>query len=201
MHTKVYINNYIASKIGLPKTPRDIEQIHKFFETYLKYIALTALRLKGAKYKEAKSYVSKSWIPCTEDQLRKLVLTLLNQRANNKQYWAQLLKKNQKLKILTELLFKYAAKIRNLTFHGNYYPFEEGEEELVYAIYIKMIEALEVLISKHKKGNKILKNTPTEFGAIRGHLIRKNQFKQILPFQPAGLPYAYSKAQQIYSTI
>lgn len=201
MHTKVHINRYIADQIGMPKTSREIDQMHKFFETYLKYLALTVLRLNGAKYKEAKSYISKAWIPCNEDQLRKMLLVLLNQRANNKQYWTQLLKKNKQLRISIELLFNYAGRIRNLTFHGNYYPFQEGEEALIYSIYIKTIESLEQLISKKKQGNKILKNNPTDFGAGRGHLISKNQFKQILPFQTAGLPYSYSKAQQLYDTL
>ncbi|WMX12313.1 hypothetical protein [Aureispira sp. CCB-E] len=201
MHTKVHINRYIADQIGMPKTSREIDQMHRFFETYMKYIALTVLRLNGAKYKEAKSYITKAWIPCNEDQLRKMVLTLLNQRANNKQYWIQLLKKNKALRVSIELLFNYAGRIRNLTFHGNFYAFEEGETELIYAIYIEAIESLERLIAKQKRGNKILKNTPTEFGAGRGHLVTKNQFKQILPFQTAGLPYSYAKAQQLYDTL
>lgn len=201
MHTKTYINNYIRSKIGEAKTPRDVEQIHKFFEAYLKHLALTILRLNGGKYKEAKEYISKSWIPCSLDQTKKMILVLLNQRPRNKQYWIQLLKKNQKLEKLLELLFNYATKVRNLTFHGNYYPFQEGEEDLIYDIYIKSIESLEQLISKHKKGNKILKNTPTDFGAKTGHLTRKNQFKQILSFQMAGQPYSYAKAQQLYNMI
>lgn len=201
MHTKTSINRYIASQIGQPKTHREVEQMHKFFETYLKYLAVTAIRLKGGKYKETRKYVSTAWIPCTEDQLRKLLLVLFNQRNNNKQYWVQLLKKNKQLKILVDLVFNYAVKVRNLTFHGNYYPFEEGEEVLIYNIYIKIIESLEQLISKQKRGNKILKNTPTDFGATRGHLTRKNQLKQILSFQTAGLPYSYCKAQQLYDTI
>lgn len=201
MHTKVHINRYIADQIGMPKTSREIDQMHKFFETYLKYLALTVLRLNGAKYKEAKSYVSKAWIPCNQDQLRKMILILFNQRANNKQYWTQLLKKNQQLRVSLELLFNYAGRIRNLTFHGNFYPFKEGEEALIYSIYIKAIESLEQVISKQKRGNRILKNNPTEFGAGRGTLISKNQFKQILPFQTAGLPYSYSKAQQLYDTL
>lgn len=201
MHTKVHINHYIADQIGMPKTSREIDQMHKFFETYLKYLALTVLRLNGAKYKEAKNYVAKAWIPCNQDQLRKMILVLFNQRANNKQYWTQLLKKNPKLRISLELLFNYAGRIRNLTFHGNFYPFKEGEEALIYSIYIKAIESLEQVISKQKRGNRILKNNPTEFGAGRGTLISKNQFKQILPFQTAGLPYSYSKAQQLYDTL
>lgn len=201
MHTKVHINRYIADQIGMPKTSREIDQMHKFFETYLKYLALTVLRLNGAKYKEAKNYVAKAWIPCNQDQLRKMILVLFNQRANNKQYWTQLLKKNPKLRISLELLFNYAGRIRNLTFHGNFYPFKEGEEALIYSIYIKAIESLEQVISKQKRGNRILKNNPTEFGAGRGTLISKNQFKQILPFQTAGLPYSYSKAQQLYDTL
>lgn len=201
MHTKVHINRYIADQIGMPKTSREIDQMHKFFETYLKYLALTVLRLNGAKYKEAKSYVSKAWIPCNQDQLRKMILVLFNQRASNKQYWTQLLKKNQQLRISLELLFNYAGRIRNLTFHGNFYPFKEGEEALIYSIYIKAIDSLEQLISKQKRGNRILKNNPTQFGAGRGTLVSKNQFKQILPFQTAGLPYSYSKAQQLYDTL
>lgn len=201
MHTKVHINRYIADQIGKEKTSREIDQMHKFFETYMKYLALTVLRLNGAKYKEAKSYVSKAWIPCNQDQLRKMILVLLNQKANNKQYWTQLLKKNRQLRISLELLFNYAGRIRNLTFHGNYYPFKEGEEALIYNIYIKAIDALEQLISKQKRGNRILKNTPTDFGAGRGNLTTKNQFRQILPFQTAGLPYAYEKAQQLYDTL
>lgn len=201
MHTKTHINRYIADQIDQPKTSREIDQMHKFFETYMKYLALTVLRLNGAKYKEAKSYVSKAWIPCNEDQVRKMILVLFNQRANNKQYWTQLLKKNKELRVSIELLFNYAGRIRNLTFHGNFYPFKEGEAALIYAIYIKAIEALELLISKQKRGNKILKNNPTEFGAVRGHLVSKNQFKQILPFQTAGLPYSYNKAQQLYDTL
>lgn len=201
MHTKVHINRYITDQIGKEKTSREIDQMHKFFETYMKYLALTVLRLNGAKYKEAKSYISKAWIPCNQDQLRKMVLVLLNQRANNKQYWTQLLKKNKRLSVSLELLFNYAGRIRNLTFHGNYYPFKEGEENLIYNVYMQTIEALEQLISKQKRGNKILKNTPTEFGAGRGTLTTRNQFKQILPFQTAGLPYSYEKAQQLYDTL
>jgi hypothetical protein len=201
MHTKTHINRYIADQIGKPKTSREIDQMHKFFETYMKYLALTVLRLNGAKYKEAKSYVTKAWIPCNQDQLRKMILILFNQRANNKQYWTQLLKKTPKLQVSLELLFNYAGRIRNLTFHGNFYPFKEGEEALIYSIYIKNIEYIEQLISKQRRGNKILKNNPTEFGAGRGHLVTRNQFKQILPFQTAGLPYSYDKAQQLYDTL
>jgi hypothetical protein len=201
MHTKTHINRYIANQINQPKTVGEIDQMHKFFETYMKYLALTVLRLNGAKYKEAKNYVSKAWIPCNEDQVRKMILVLFNQRANNKQYWTQLLKKNKELRVSIELLFNYAGRIRNLTFHGNFYPFKEGEEALIYSIYIKVIESLEQLISKQKRGNKILKNNPTEFGAVRGHLVSKNQLKQILPFQTAGLPYSYNKAQQLYDTL
>lgn len=201
MHTKTHINRYIVDQIGLPKTSKEVDQMHKFFETYMKHLALTVLRLNGAKYKEAKSYVTKSWIPCNQDQLRKMVLLLFNQKANNKQYWTQLLKKNKALRISLELLFNYAARIRNLTVHGNFYPFKEGEEALIYSIYTKTIEALEQAISKQKRGNKILRNNPTEFGAGRGTMVTRNQFKQILPFQTAGLPYSYDKAQQLYNTL
>ena len=201
MHTKTHINRYIVDQIGLPKTSKEVDQMHKFFETYMKHLALTVLRLNGAKYKEAKSYVTKSWIPCNQDQLRKMVLLLFNQKANNKQYWTQLLKKNKVLRVSLELLFNYAARIRNLTVHGNFYPFKEGEEALIYSIYIKVIESLEQLISKQKRGNKILRNNPTEFGAGRGTKVTRTQFKQILPFQTAGLPYSYDKAQQLYDTL
>ncbi len=198
MHSKEHIKKFIASRIGQPKSRQDFEQMHKFFETYMKYIALTVIRLHGGKYKETKSYISKSWIPCTEDQIRKMLLKLFNQKPSNKVYWEQLLKNNMQLRLSLELLFKYAIRVRNLIFHGNYYPFEEGEEALIYDIYIKTIEAIEHIISKKRQGKKILSNSPTDFGAAKGTLERKNQLRSILPFQSAGLPYSYDKAQQIF---
>lgn len=201
MHTKVHIKDFIQSKIDTPKTFQDFEQMHKFFETYMKYIALTTIRLHGGCYKETRSYVTKAWIPCSEDQLRKMLLKLFNQKPNNKRYWEQLLKKYKPLRVSLELLFNYAVRVRNLIFHGNYYPFKEGEEALIFNIYVTTIEEIERLIAKQKKGNKILDNSPSDFGATRGKLVRKNQLKQILSFQMANIPYPYEQAQQLYDTI
>jgi hypothetical protein len=201
MHTKKHIKEFIRLRIDQPKTCQDFEQIHKFFETYMKYMAVTIIRINGGKYQETKSYVSKGWIPCTEEQIRKMILKLFNQKTGNKRYWEQLLKKNKELSICLELLFKYATRVRNLIFHGNYYPFKEGEEALIYDIYIQTIAGLEQMISKQKKGNKILDNSPTDFGAKKGTLARMNQLKNILAFQSAGRPYSYDKAQQLFDQL
>lgn len=201
MHTKTHIKNFIASKIAQPIHYRDVEQMHKFFETYIKHMALTVLRLNGGKYQESRQYITKAWIPCSEEQLQKIILKLFNQKPTNKRYWQQLLAKNRKLRISIELVFSYAVRVRNLIFHGNYYPFKEGEEALLYQIYVKAIENIEQLISKQKNGRKILNHSPSEFGAPKGTLTRKNQLKNILRFQMAGLPYSFEKATQLYDTL
>lgn len=199
MHGKTYIKNFLKERIGVTKTQEDVEQLHKFFETYIKYMALTAIRLQGGKYAASRTYVRKAWIPCSLEQVKKIVLCLLGKKSTDKAYWERLMQQNKRLNTLLDLLFNYAIRVRNLIFHGNYYPFGEEEEVFIYNIYSETLKGMEQLIGKHYKGKTILNDNPTSFGAGKGNLDRPNQLKKILRFQAANLPYTYDKAKQTYN--
>jgi len=164
-------------------------------------MALTALRLKGAKYKEARRYVANAWVPCNHKFVRRILSTLLGMGKNNEQQWRKLLKQSPNLNKCLDLLFNYAAKVRNQIFHGNYYPFAEKEENLIFDIYVRTIEEIERIIAKKKNGNRILRNSPTEFGAPKGQLDRIGQLKNIIRFKNANKGYPYEKAKSIFEQL
>ncbi len=200
MHSKKHILAFITAKKDQKKTNKEVARIHLYFEAYLKHIALTALRINGGKYKESRSYIVHSWIPCNADNIKKILLKLFNSR-QKKAIWDKVLKEQACLKIALDLLFRYAIPIRNQIAHGNYYPYKEGEEELIFDIYIQVITTLEKTIANRKKGNKILSNTATQFGAKRGTLSTKGQLQNILKFSDAGNGYSFEKAKKIFQQL
>lgn len=200
MHTKKHILQYIANQTTKNKSQKEVEQIHKYFETYLKHLALTTLRLHGGKYKESRSYVSNAWIPCNMKMLQTLLLKLFHQK-NNTQNWKKVLQVHPPLATYLELLFNYNIPIRNQLFHGNYYSFKENEENLIFDIYLSSINAIETLIAIKKKGKMILHHTPTDFGASSGKKYTTGQLRSILNFQAATKGYKFEKAQNIYNSI
>jgi hypothetical protein len=200
MHSKNHILQYIATQQQKEKTQKEVEQIHKYFEAYLKHLALTTLRLNGGKYKESRRYVSDSWIPCNIKMIQTLLLKLFHQN-NNQQNWKKVVALHPPLRGYLELLFKYNIPIRNQLFHGNYYSFAEKEENLIFDIYLSSINAIEALIALKKKGKTILEHTPTALGATTGKKHTIGQLRTILNFQAATKGYKFEKAQQLYNSI
>lgn len=200
MHTKKHILWYIDQHQGKAKTQKEVEKIHQYFEAYIKHLALTTLRLHGAKYKEGRKYINGAWIPCTPKMLQLILLKLFNQ-SNNQQNWKKILVQQPTLKAALDLLFNYTVPIRNQLVHGGYYPFGEGEENLIFDIYLLALAQLEQLVANRKKGKTILQHTPTDFGASSGKKETIGQLKSILNFAAANKGYKFEKAKALYDAL
>ena len=173
MHSKNHLKKFMQLKKKGAIECQDIEQMHTFFETFLKYIALTYLRMQGGKHAVMQRFVRKSWLSCNEKTLKKLLLHFFNQDKRNQQHWLNLMDQYPAMKVQIQLLFSCASKVRNYIFHSNYYPFQKEEKRFIFDIYTDCIQAIEHLIALRNKDRTIFDNSADEFGG------RPTQFVQL----------------------
>ena len=197
MHSKNHLKKFMQLKQKGPIECQDIEQMHKFFETYMKYIALTYLRMKGGKYETVQTYVRKSWISCNEKTLKKILLHFFNQDKRNQHFWNKLMQQHPNFKIRLQLLFDYASKVRNYIFHGNYYPFQKDEKRFIFDIYLDCIHQIEFIISQFYSNKTILNSKPSEFDCQATQYTTQSQLRNLLSFHPTELPMSFKMAQQL----
>ncbi len=197
MHSKNHLKKFMQLKQKGPIECQDIEQMHKFFETYMKYIALTYLRMKGGKYETVQTYVRKSWISCNEKTLKKILLHFFNQDKRNQHFWNKLMQQHPHFKVRLQLLFDYASKVRNYIFHGNYYPFQKEEKRFIFDIYLDCIHQIEFIISQFHSNKTILNSKPSDFTCQATQFTTQAQLRNLLSFHPTELPISYKMAQQL----
>jgi hypothetical protein len=132
-------------------------------------------------------FVRKSWLSCNEKTLKKLLLHFFNQDKRNQQYWLNLIDQHPAMQVQIQSLFRYASKVRNYIFHGNYYPFQKEELRFIFDLHIGCIQAIEHLKADRNKDRTIFDNSLGEFRSRPTHFDQQGQRTNVLNFQPAEL--------------
>lgn len=179
-----------------PIREQDFLDMHIAVEGYLKHLFLVGLRLKGCTYKESVQVIRGSYIRVNSDSF-KAAFILMN--CNTR--WHQMKIRNNRLKELESLLANYTSKVRNIIVHGNYYPYQANELELLYNIDKAFLQELEITVSHYFRGNTILNNTPKDFGASKGTIIGIAQIESILRQLRGQRPLLFTTAQRRYSRL
>lgn len=188
-------------KNRLNNTPNPIRQqdfldMHIAVEGYLKHLFLVGLRLQGCTYKESVKVIQSHHIKLNSDTF-KAAFRLMK----SKKSWHQIKNKAKRLRELEKLCYDYTSKVRNIIVHGNFYRYKSDELKLLYEIDKAFIEELELTMEKLFKGNTILKNTPTNFGAKKGTISDISKIASKLN-QSAGLkPISFTTAQSKYNKL
>jgi hypothetical protein len=91
------------------------------------------------------------------------------------------------MQVQIQSLFRYASKVRNYIFHGNYYPFQKEEQRFIFDLHIGCIQAIEHLKADRNKDRTIFDDSLGEFRSRLTHFDQQSQRTNVLNFQPAEL--------------